>query len=42
MTPGARRKALTVLAVCATLAAAVGAFWLTADAVARLVEVPRG
>jgi hypothetical protein len=42
VTPGARRKALAVLAVCATVAAGVGVFWLTADAVAHLAEVPRG
>lgn len=42
MTPGMRRRALAVLAGCGAVALGVGAFWLTADVVAHLVEVPRG
>jgi hypothetical protein len=42
VTPGARRKALAVLAGCATVAGAVVMFWLAAEVVAHAVEVPRG
>lgn len=42
MTPTTRRAALTVLAMCATVAAGVAVFWLTAETVAHLAEVPHG
>jgi hypothetical protein len=42
VTPGARRKALAVLAACVTVAGGVLAFWLAAEVVAHAVEVPRG